>query len=300
VSPVAASPGDGVTGAPGGKKPAGKELAAPARPGLMTEFAAQYNMERGMMAATLRSVAFNTGKGEPPASDEELAALVLVAKKYNLNPFLREIYAFRNKRTGGIVPIIGFDGWIRLVQNQDQFDGEELIQGWDDTLLPEQRGESGVIPGEPMGLYYECKMYRKDRRVPTVVREYHRENWRDTDPWRTMPNRMTRMRAYIQCARVCFGFGGIYDDDEGEKIALAPGVDLLPATAKGGTTAPQARQDAPLQLANDEHLEMINEKLGKTGVLENLVLAKFEVGELKEIPAERVADVLKFIQDNAP
>jgi hypothetical protein len=285
---------------PAAKKP-GKEVAPNVRPGLMTEFAAQYNMERTMMAATLRSVAFNTGKGKTPATDEELAALVLVAKKFNLNPFLREIYAFRNERTGGIVPIIGFDGWIRLVQNQPMFEGEELIQGWDDTPVRGPDNPDGS-PGEdePMGLYYECKMYRKDRRVPTTVREYYRENWRDTDPWKTMGHRMTRMRSYIQCARVCFGFGGIYDDDEGEKIALAPGVDLLPATAKGGTTAPQTRTDAPLALANDEHVEMIVEKLAKTGIADNLVLAKFEVGSFKEIPAEKVAEVLRFIQDNAP
>jgi hypothetical protein len=132
------------------------------------------------------------------------------------------------------------------------------------------------------------------------VREYLRENHRNTDPWNQMPNRMLRMRAYIQCARVCFGFGGIYDEDEGEKIALSPGVDLLPATPQGAPAAPQARTDAPRQLANEEHLALIIEKLANTGVADNLVLAKFEVGDFKEIPADRVADVLDFIQANAP
>ncbi len=33
-----------------------------------------------------------------------------------------------------------------------------------------------------------------------------------------MPQRMLRHKAMIQCARIAFGYGGIYDQDEGEKI----------------------------------------------------------------------------------
>jgi phage recombination protein Bet len=258
---------------------------------LVATFAARLGVEPTKMLDTLRSTCFSTGKNDRPVTNEEMMALLVVAEHYHLNPFLKEIYAFP-KKGGGIVPIIGYDGWVKLVQAQPMFEGETLVQGFDEKPF----GDSDV----PMGLYYECSMYRKDRKVPTVVREYLRENFRDTDPWRAMPNRMTRMRAYIQCARIAFGFGGIYDNDEGEVISVSTGVDLLPATAKGGTTAPQARADAPLQLANDEHVEMIIEKLAKTGLADNLVLAKFEVGAFNEIPADKVMDVLKFIQDQAP
>jgi phage recombination protein Bet len=258
---------------------------------LVQLFAARYHVEAGSLLNTLRNTAFSVTRGDPMVTNEEMMALLVVANQYHLNPFTKEIYAFRNK-AGGITPIIGFDGWIRLVQNQETYNGEELVMGYDETKV----GESD----QPFGMYYECKMYRKDRAIPTTVREYLRENHRNTDPWNRMPNRMLRMRAYIQCARVCFGFGGIYDEDEGEKIALSPGVDLLPATPQGAPAAPQARTDAPRQLANDEHLDLIIEKLAKTGVSDNLVLAKFEVGDFKEIPADRVADVLDFIQANAP
>lgn len=279
----------------GNKAPAG--AVAPARPapgtGLVQIFASRYAVEPGSLLNTLRSTCFSVKRGDPPVTNEEMMALLVVANEYHLNPFTKEIYAFRSKG-GGITPIVGFDGWIRMVQNQPQFDGEELIQGFDD------RPVDPPANNDPMGLYYECKFYRKDRRVPTVVREYFRENWRDTDPWNNMPNRMTRMRSYIQCARVAFGFGGIYDDDEGEKITLAAGVDYLPASAKGGTLPPQTRPDAPAALATEEHLEMIVEKLAKTGIADNLVLAKFEVGDFKELRADQVADVLKFIGDQAP
>lgn len=296
-----------------GQKPtAGKPpgtTVAPNKPapgtGLVQIFAARYAVEPGSLLNTLRSTAFKAvptqkDPNPPPVSNEEMMALLVIANEYHLNPFTKEIYAYR-ARHGGITPIVGFDGWIRMVQNQPEFDGEKLTRGFDTDIW--NPGEPDETKREPWGMYFEAEIYRKDRRVPTVLREYFRENWRDTEPWNTMPNRMTRMRSYIQCARVAFGFGGIYDDDEGQKIALSPGVDLLPATPqspKAHVEAPQARPDAPRQLSNDEHLEMINEKLGKTGIPENLVLAKFEVGALEEIPADRVADVLKFIEDQAP
>lgn len=220
-------------------KPAEKALqATPAaqNPSLMARFAEQYGIEAGKMMNILRSTAFNTGKKDgkpnPPATDEEIAALVVIANVYHLNPFLKEIYAFRNKG-GGISPIVGFDGWIRLVQAQPQFDGEELVKGYDEELHTD---------GKPLGSYYECTMHRKDRKHPSKLREYLRENWRPTEPWEMMPNRMLRMRSYIQCARICFGFGGIYDPFEGEVVRDA--IDVTPSMSvntKPVTRAPREK-----------------------------------------------------------
>ena len=48
--------------------------------------------------------------------------------------------------------------------------------------------------------------------------EYYSECVRSTDPWK-MKHRMLRHKALIQAARYAFGFSGIYDEDEGAKIA---------------------------------------------------------------------------------
>ena len=37
-------------------------------------------------------------------------------------------------------------------------------------------------------------------------------------PWQSHPRRMLRHKAMIQCARLAFGYGGIYDQDEAERI----------------------------------------------------------------------------------
>jgi hypothetical protein len=40
----------------------------------------------------------------------------------------------------------------------------------------------------------------------------------NASPWQTHPKRMLRHKALIQCARLAFGFVGIYDQDEAERI----------------------------------------------------------------------------------
>lgn len=41
---------------------------------------------------------------------------------------------------------------------------------------------------------------------------------RPTQPWQSHPKRMLRHKAMIQCARLAFGYTGIYDEDEAQRI----------------------------------------------------------------------------------
>jgi len=272
-------------------QPAGKQQVAVAKPALVEIFAERYHVDPKEIVSTLIGTAFKVKANEPPATREEILALLVVANEYHLNPFIREIYAFRGKG-GGIVPIIGVDGWVRIVERQPTYQGEEMRCGFDETPGPD---------GTPLGFYYECFIHRSDRKFPISRRQYYRENFRDTDNWRGMPTRMLQHRAYIQSARAAFGLGGIFDEDEGEVIALGKGVDLLPRGTPPRTAPPEAKQaEGPPPRADENQLELIKEKLAKTGVPDILVLKKFDLLSLEEIPADKAADVLQFIQDNSP
>ena len=145
---------------------------------------------------TLRQTVFKN------ANDEEFAALIMVANVYDLNPILKEIYAFPGK-TGGIVPIVSVDGWNKMVIRQESFDGVQFHMEFDDK-------------GKPWAC--TCKIFVKNRQYPCEVTEYYDECYRKTDPWDKMPRRMLRHKALIQCARVAFGLAGVYDEDEGRDI----------------------------------------------------------------------------------
>ena len=130
------------------------------------------------------------------ANDVQLVSLLIVANQYKLNPFTKEIYAFPAKG-GGITPVVGIDGWARIINDNPVCDGIQF----------EQDDESCT-----------CKIYRKDRSHPTVVTEYLSECQGTSEPWKKYPKRMLRHKALIQCARVAFGFSGIYDEDEARRI----------------------------------------------------------------------------------
>ena len=147
---------------------------------------------------TLKATAF---KGQ--VSDAQMTALLVVANQYALNPWTKEIYAFPDKNNG-IVPVVGVDGWSRIINSHPQFDGIEF----------EQNDESCT-----------CIIYRKDRNRPIKVTEWMAECRRSVmGPWQSHPRRMLRHKAMIQCARLAFGYGGIYDQDEAERIVEASPV----------------------------------------------------------------------------
>ena len=170
------------------------------RRSLVTKFAERYGLEPNKMMATLKATAF---RGD--VTNEQMAALLIVADQHKLNPWTKEIYAFPSRQ--GIVPVVGVDGWARIINEHPAFDGMDFEQT-DDSCT--------------------CKMYRKDRSHPTVVTEYMAECRRPTDPWNSHPKRMLRHKAMIQAARLAFAFAGIYDPDEAERVLAADAIDVTP------------------------------------------------------------------------
>ena len=161
------------------------------RRSLVAKMAERFNVEPTKMMDTLKKTAF---KGD--VSNEQMMALLVVADQYGLNPWTKEVYAFPDKNNG-IVPVVGVDGWSRIINSHPAYDGMEFVET-DDACT--------------------CVIYRKDRQHPTKVTEYLSECKRATGPWGSHPKRMLRHKAMIQCARVAFGYVGIYDQDEAERI----------------------------------------------------------------------------------
>jgi hypothetical protein len=160
-----------------------------------------------------------------------MLALTIVCNQYGLNPFLRQIYAFPAKG-GGIVPMVSIDGWIHIVNSHASFDGCEFSYQDD-------------AEGGPYSC--TCTMFVKGRHKPVVVTEFFKECFRPTDPWRTMPRRMIRHKAYIQCARVAFGLAGLFDEDEViEVMAYDPAkADAASTVSKAQQMADRARKSSP-------------------------------------------------------
>lgn len=199
----------------------------PQRKSLIEKFAGRYGLEPNKMMHTLKTTAFQQkGRNAQEITNEQMAALVVVADQYNLNPWTKEIYAYPDG--GGIVPVVGVDGWARIINEHPEFDGLEFKYA-DETITSETK-EHQAAPA-----WIECVIHRKDRAHPVTVREYFDEVYRAPfkagmkGPWQTHTRRMMRHKVLIQAARIAFGFTGIHDQDEAERIIESDYIDVTPA-----------------------------------------------------------------------
>lgn len=223
------------------------------RQSLIEKFAERFHIDAEKLLPILKATAFKVSSGE--ATNEQMAALLAVADQHKLNPFTREIFAFEDR--GRIVPIVSIDGWARIINDQFALDGVEWING-EEIDCPHG--------GKKAFKWMECVIHRKDREHPTRVREYFDEVYqppRGTNqtngPWQSHPKRMHRHKTLIQCARIAFGFAGIYDEDEGQRIIDAQSERVIEHDPKKGATdqlrsALTKKEDAPRPI-----LEIIHE-----------------------------------------
>lgn len=166
-------------------------------------FAAKYGVDPGKVFSLLKDTVLKSKEGN--VGDAEVAAFMIVANQYDLNPFIKEIFGFISK--GKMQYVISVDGWATLVNRQPNLNGIEFSENFD---------EKGNI------FSITCRIHRKDRALPTVITEYYSECRGSTETWAKWPIRMLRHKALIQCARIAFGLAGAMDEDEAERMAGYP------------------------------------------------------------------------------
>lgn len=246
----------------------------------------------------LKATAF---KGD--VTDAQLSALLIVANQYKLNPWTKEIYAFPDKKNG-IIPVVSVDGWARIINSHPAFDGMDFA--FSEQMVTMEGA------GSPAPAWTECVIHRKDRSHPTVIREFldevYREPFKPKDggyvtkgPWQTHPKRFSRHKAMIQCARMAFGFGGIYDDDEASRIMenTQPAKVIDPNTGEISDKTASPNKTASLPLYTDEDFEknmviwrkvIASNKKDVAGVLATVAtiatLTDDQVAAIKNIPAD--------------
>ncbi|GAD91345.1 hypothetical protein VHA01S_085_00230 [Vibrio halioticoli NBRC 102217] len=215
---------------------------------LIGKIAEKFGVEPQKFWDTLKATAFKQRNGQPP-TNEQMMALLIVADQYGLNPFTKEIYAFPDKQNG-IIPVVGVDGWSRIINSHPQFDGLEFRTS---TEIKTERG------AKPCPEWIECIIYRKDRTRPISVREYLDEVYRTplgqkafAGPWQSHTKRMLRHKATIQGARLALGYVGIYDEDEADRI-----LDAQSKTISSQPSIELNTESQPLEIASPVKQEIM-------------------------------------------
>lgn len=162
-------------------------------------------------------------------SEDDLKRLLVAAERLGLDPLNNEIYAVQGGEdpTSPVLLVVSLNGWARILNANPAFDGMHFT-------------ESACV-GDAIPEWIECTIHRKDRSVPTTVREYLCEVRGEQGAWLTHPRRMLRHKAMVQCARVCFGLVGIHDPDEAARVRSARDANGLDNTRR---SAPPAHKGA--------------------------------------------------------
>jgi phage recombination protein Bet len=266
---------------------------------LVTKMASKFSIDPDKLLSTLKATAFKQSDGTEP-TNEQMAALLVVADQYGLNPFTREIFAFADKRAG-IVPVVGVDGWSRIINDHPQSDGFEFRES-EEIVTPEG--------GKPCPKWMEVVIYRKDRSHPIVVREYIDEVYRKANyqgPWQTHTKRFFRHKVLIQGARIAYGFGGIYDDDEAQRIVDMGQAEVVQRPQQVQQPRPKAvtqtapTVDAPVEIVDgplgEDLINLIKAKLEAASISEHELIKALKVDALTDLKVSQFAAVIAWIKN---
>lgn len=238
--------------------------------------AAKFNADPAKLLDTLKATVFSAAR-----NNEELQALVIVSNQYGLNPLTKEIYAFPAKG-GGIVPVVSIDGWANLANSHPAMDGVDF----------EWRHDEGKL------ISCTAIIYRKDRTHPVKVTEYLSECKRATDPWK-MEHRMLRHKAFCQCVRIAFGFSGIYDEDEAERITSTRDVTPKAESSPLFKNLAPSAQTAASPRANQGDMPEVNNEAAESSLFEVVPVTLHEQVSLKLAASSlKWSDVLGKLQES--
>jgi hypothetical protein len=181
--------------------------------------------------------ALSADAGGATVSDADLSAALDLAERNGLNPLAGDIRLYPSRDGFGMHPSVTVDGWIRVINAHPQIDGIEFRQS------PDRLAVAGCLAHE----WIECTIHRKDRKIPTTVREYLDDCYDPTDPSWQMPNRILRHRALVQCARIALGLSCGLDD-----AGMAQPAAAQAAAAPAPVQMVQVDASAPVQTVSTE------------------------------------------------
>jgi hypothetical protein len=124
------------------------------------------------------------------APKQTLLALLRIALEHHLDPLKEEVALALYEDTHWQA-YITIEGYCKILNSHPAFDG---------IAFKESPQSNNDIP-----LWMECTIYRKDRSMPTIIREYFEEVKGEQTIWQKMPRRMLRHRVMQQCARLAIG-----------------------------------------------------------------------------------------------
>lgn len=205
----------------GGSRQSGQAVAvqtraAPeemARRRVSTELANRFGSSEAELFNTIATNIINVKSGEPPVTRAEIFAVMTVMNRYNLDPWVKQVHAFRHQ--GKLNVMVGYDGWVALANRHPDFRGVTYVYSENEVKSPDGKAESWQ--------WIEATCHREGRHPTTIVckfREWYVPATRGDGPWQKQPSHRHRQKAYTMAVREAYGIG-LMDDADYEQLQYA-------------------------------------------------------------------------------
>lgn len=216
--------------------------AAPAAPAVKTTgtedgLKAIYKVNGEEVILTAKMVQEVLLNGDDALTREEIIRFIAMCKFNHLNPFTREAYVikFKNNRGGNAsaTMVVSKDAYFKRAEDHQNYDGTQA------GIIIEKDGEIQ----EPEGCFIPrgwtlvggwAKVYRTDRKYPSVARVNLQDFDKGQSIWNQQKSTMISKIAKVHALREAFprDLGGLYVEDE-----------MLPADPANRQILPEAQPD---------------------------------------------------------
>ena len=152
-------------------------------------------------------------------SDAELAMFGHMAKSYNLDPFNKEIWCYKDSKQNLII-FAGRDGFLRIAQSNKLWnglyscevrEGEKYSQEFDGDKI-KLNHIKGVEKGKIIGAY--CFIKPKGCEIPTIEYVDFDTYNKGYNVWKSHPADMIKKVAEVKALKKAFGINGLYDEND--------------------------------------------------------------------------------------
>lgn len=217
---------------------------------MVKEIAEQYKLSAERFLTS--SLTILSSRLSRDMKESEVLAMCSLMKRYHLDPFAGHLYLRETfeGQSSTILPVLKIDGWLTMLNGQEQFDGLEFA--YSDEMIPNPLDNvEDPSAGRKVPVWMEASIFRKDRTRPTVVREYFLEVYQNSESWKAMGCRQLRHKTIIQCSRVAFGLGGLFDEDDISRMLGEQHAEQGDGTTVQSAPNPEKRASATTFVAAD-------------------------------------------------
>jgi hypothetical protein len=175
--------------------------APPVKLSLTETVASKFGIDPNRMFDLVAKTMISKGRNDGPATKEEVAVVMHIMNKYDLDPLLKQLHAFMSQ--GKLQVMLGYDGWVAQVRRAH---GSGLM-----GITFRESDELVQVPGTahkvPAWIEATADWVPSAGRSPTVYKAFFSEWFVSGDNWRARPYHRLRMKAYCQCVREALGIG---------------------------------------------------------------------------------------------